>query len=151
MTIPKGFTTITPYLTFNNTSKAIEFYGKALGAEEIMRFPSESGGVMYAEVKIGNSIVMMGDANPVCGNKSSNDLGGSPVSFYVYVDDIEQAFQNAKDAGMKEEMPLKDMPWGDRMGTLSDDLGYQWTLAQHIKDVSPEEVQAAMAAGALNG
>jgi uncharacterized glyoxalase superfamily protein PhnB len=97
---------------------------------------------MYAEIQIGSSRMMMGDANPEWGCKSAKGLGGSPVSFYLYFEDVEAAFRKAKDAGMTETQALKDMFWGDRMGTLRDSLGIDWTLAQHVADPTPEEMEA---------
>ncbi len=143
-TIPEGFTSVTPYVVMDDAGAAIEFYKKALGATEKMRFPTPDGGVMYAEIQVGNSRIMMGNPSPDCGGKSAKSLGGSPVSFYLYVEDIEAAFSKAKDAGMLVKKGIEDMFWGDRMGTLTDPFNVEWTIAQHIRDVSPEEMQEAM-------
>lgn len=108
-TIPDGFSTVTPYITFDDTNEAIAYYSKALGATEIMRIPSPDGSVMYAEIQIGNARIMMGDTCPERDNQSAKTFGGSPVSFYVYVEDIDAAFDKAKEAGMTEKMPIGDM------------------------------------------
>jgi len=142
--IPEGYTTITPFISYDNTREAIEFYKKALDAEEIMSFPSPDGDIAYAELKIGNSHIMIDKAGEECSNPSANHFGGSPVSFYLYVDDVEAAFKKAKSAGMNEKQEITDMFWGDRMGTLKDQFNITWTIAQHIRDVSPEEIKEAM-------
>lgn len=132
--IPEGFTSVTPYVMMDDTAAAIEFYKKALGATEKLRLPAPDGNVVYAEIKVGNAIIMMGNCRP----------GGSPVSFFVYVEDVESAFKKAKDAGMSVKKEIEDMFWGDRIGTLTDPFNVDWTIAQHIRDVSPEEMQEAM-------
>ncbi len=98
-------------------------------------------GVMHAELLIGNSIIMMGEENPHEPCKSAVSLGGSPVSFYIYVDSVDEAFQRALDAGGESRMPLQDMFWGDRVGTLQDPFGYSWMIATHTKDLTDEEIQ----------
>ena len=143
-TIPEGFTSITPYIVMDDAAAAIEFYKKALGAEEIMRFPTPDGGVMYAEIQVGNARMMMGHHCPEWGGKSAKSMGGSPVSFYLYVEDLEATFSKAKSAGMSVKKKVEDMFWGDRMGTLTDPFNIDWTIAQHVRDVSPEEMQEAM-------
>jgi PhnB protein len=142
--IPEGFTSVTPYVVMDDTAAAIEFYKKALGAEEIMRLPAPDGNVMYAEILIGNARMMMGLPCPEWGGKSAKSFGGSPVSFFVYVENVEATFKKAKDAGMSVKKEIEDMFWGDRMGTLTDPFDVDWTIAQHIRDVSPEEMQEAM-------
>ena len=143
-TIPEGFTSVTPYVVMDDAAAAIEFYKKALGAEEILRLPTPAGGVMYAEIQVGNARMMMGCPCPEWGGKSAKSFGGSPVSFYVYVDDVEEVFKKAKDAGMSVKKEIEDMFWGDRMGTLTDPFKIDWTISQHMRDVSPEEMQEAM-------
>lgn len=142
--IPEGFTTVTPYVVVDDPAAAIEFYGKALGAEERMRFAMPDGTIMYAELQIGSARMMLGAPCPEYGAKSVKEFGGSPVSFYIYVEDIEAAFNKAKDAGMTEKKPIEEMFWGDKMGTLADCSGLEWTIAEHVRDVSPEEMQEAM-------
>ena len=142
--IPEGYTSITPYIVMDNATAAVEFYKKSLGAEVIMTFPSPDGKIMHAEIEVGNARIMIGNTNPKCDGKSAKSLGGSPVSFYVYVEDVQAAFDKATNEGMAEKQPLTDMPWGDRMGTLTDSFGIDWTVAEHVRDVSPEEIAEAM-------
>jgi PhnB protein len=137
--IPEGYTTVTPSLIQRDCNKAIDFYKKALGAEERMRMPGPDGKIMHAEVKIGNSIVMMNDE--MMGMQAAESLGASPVSFYLYVENVDTALQKAIAAGGKELCAATDMFWGDRMGQFSDPFGYRWTLATHIKDMTPEEMK----------
>ncbi len=137
--IPPGYTTVTPSMTVKDAPKVIEFYKKAFGATERMRMPGPDGKIMHAEIQIGNSIIMMNDE--VMGSRSAQTVGGSPISFYVYVEDADAAFKKAIAAGAKQQYALTDMFWGDRMGTLEDPFGHKWTIAQHVKDVSPEEMK----------
>lgn len=139
--IPAGYHTVTPSLVVAGAAKAIEFYKKALGAEEIMRFPGPDGSLMHAEIKVGDSVLMLGDEMPEQGGRSPKSYGGTPVSFFVYRDNVESAWKRAVDAGAKEVMPLQDMFWGDRTGCLEDPFGHRWWLAQHIQDLTPEEIQ----------
>lgn len=143
-TIPEGYTSITPYITFDDAAEAIELYKKALGAEVIMSMAAPDGKIMHAEIKVGNARIMLGCPCPEYGGKSAKTLGGSPISFYVYVEDIQSAFDKAKSEGMTEKKAPEDMFWGDRMGTLSDKFGLDWTIAEHIRDVSPAEIEEAM-------
>lgn len=146
-TIPDGFTSVTPFITFDDTTKAVAFYKKALGAVEKLTFPGPDGTLMYAEIQIGTARLMMGVPCPETGSeatKPEKGLGSSPISFYVYVENVESAIEKAKNAGMKEKKGIEDMFWGDRMGTLTDPFEIEWTIAQHVRDVSPEEMQEAM-------
>lgn len=147
--IPKEFHSVTPIFMFKDARRAIEFYKKAFGALELFVLPGpDDKGVMHAEVRIGNSVIMMGEETPHHPCKSAETLGGSPVSFYIYIEDVDAAFRVAVDAGAKIRMPLQDMFWGDRAGTVQDPFGYSWTLATHIKDLTPKEIrQGALAAG----
>jgi uncharacterized glyoxalase superfamily protein PhnB len=140
--IPAGYTTVTPGLCFKNTSRAIEFYKQAFGAEERERMLGPNGAIMHAEIKIGNSIVMMGDEMPGM-NKSVQTLGGSPVAFYLYVTDADTAHRRALDAGAKEIQPVTDQFWGDRSGQVEDPFGLRWNLATRTVDMSPEEMRKA--------
>jgi len=137
--IPPGYTTVTPSITVKDTRKVIEFVKKAFGAEEHAAMPGPDGKIMHAEFQIGNSIIMMNDE--IMGSRSAQTLGGCPISFYVYVEDADAAFKKAIAAGAKEQFPLTNMFWGDRMGALEDPFGHKWTIAQHIKDVSKEEMK----------
>ena len=140
-TIPTGFHSITPMLTVREPDKAIDFYKRALGAEERFRMQRPDGKVGHAELQIGTSVVMLGEASPEHGCASPRTLGGSPVGFYLYVQDVDTAIKRAISAGGKETMPVQDMFWGDRMGSFDDPFGHKWSLATHVRDMSPEEMQ----------
>ncbi len=150
--IPEGFHTLTPSFTFKDCRKAIEFYKKAFGATEKFAMPSPDGkGTMHAEIKIGDSNVMMADECLERGCKSAETLGGSPVAMYFYVNDVNAAFKKALAVGGAVWMPVQDMFWGDRIGVIQDPFGYLWTLATHVADVAPEDMARgaeAMFAGA---
>jgi uncharacterized glyoxalase superfamily protein PhnB len=127
---------------FRDARKAIEFYKQAFGAMERFAMPGPDGkGVMHAELRIGNSIVMMGEEHPNEPCKSAETMAGSPVSFYIYLENVDEAFGRALQAGAITRMPVEDMFWGDRVGTVQDPFGYSWSLAVHTKDVSPQELQ----------
>jgi PhnB protein len=140
--VPDGYTTITASLMFRDSNKAIEFYKKALGAKERSRMIGPDDKVMHAELTIGNTIVMLGDE--MMDYKSAESIGSSPVAFYVYVDGVDAAFQKAVAAGGKQVRPVTDMFWGDRVGQFEDPFGYRWSLATHVKDLSPKEMESAM-------
>jgi uncharacterized glyoxalase superfamily protein PhnB len=140
--IAEGFHSVTPMLMFKDARKAIEFYKRAFGATERFAMPGPDGkGVMHAELLIGDSIIMMGEENPHEPCKSAETTGGSPVSFYIYVENVDEAFRRALEAGAETRMPVQDMFWGDRVGTVQDPFGYSWSLATHTKDLTPEELQ----------
>jgi PhnB protein len=143
--IPDGFHTITPYLAIDGAAAAIEFYKKAFGAEEIMRMPGPGDLIMHAEVRIGDSPIMLSDANPEWGHHGTKHYGGSPVGLCVYVEDCDAAFKQAIEAGATEKRPLQDQFYGDRSGTVVDPFGYMWTLSTHKQDMTTEEIQAAAA------
>ena len=139
--IPKGLHTVTPSLVVAGAAKAIDFYKKALGAEELMRFPGPDGKIMHAEIRVGDSVIMLGDEMPDQGAKGPKAYGGTSVSFFVYGENVDAAWKRAVDAGAKPVMPLADQFWGDRTGCLEDPFGHHWWLAQHIQDLTPEEIQ----------
>jgi uncharacterized glyoxalase superfamily protein PhnB len=139
--VPEGFHTITPSLIIRDAAKAIDFYKKAFAAEELMRMPGPGGKVMHAEIRIGSSIVMMADENPEWECKSPLMLGGSPVNFFVYVENVDSAWRRAVDAGAKVKMPLSDQFWGDRMGALEDPFGHKWSLAQRTRNLTVDEIK----------
>lgn len=140
--IPEGWHSVNPYLIVQNAAEAIEFYKKAFGAEEIMRSPSPDGkSVMHAEIKIGNSIVMISDEFPDMGAYSPKKIGGTPVTLYMYVDDADAVYDRAVKAGATGTMPPQDMFWGDRYGRLTDPYGHNWSIATHMKDLTPEQIQ----------
>ena len=146
--IPEGYHTLTPSFTFKDSQKAIEFYKKAFGAKVLDLMPNLSGsGTMHAAIQIGNSILMMGDEmpSPNCG-KSAETIGSSPISLYLYVENVDAAFKQAVAAGAREVMPVMDMFWGDRAGSLKDPFGYQWMIATHKQDLSGDEIKKGAAA-----
>jgi len=140
--IPAGFHSVTPALTVKDTEKAVEFYKRAFGAEERMRFmgPDEKT-IMHAEIKIGDSILMLGEEHSEMGCRGPQSLGGTSVSFYLYVEDADQAFARAVSAGAKADRPVADMFWGDRCGQLIDPFGHKWSLATRKENLTPEEMR----------
>jgi PhnB protein len=140
--IPGGYRTVTPTLTVRGTDKAIEFYKRAFGAEERMRFlgPDDKW-IMHAEIKIGNSIIMLSEEYPEMGCRGPQSLGGTSVGLYLYVEDADHAFNRAVSAGAKAHMPVADMFWGDRCGQLTDPFGHKWSLATHKEDLTPQEIR----------
>ncbi len=144
--IPEGYHTATPYLIVKDAASAIEFYKKAFGATELMRMAGPSGKVMHAEIKIGNSPIMLADEVPEMGFRSPQALGGSPVSILLYVEDVDAVFSQAVAAGAKVERPVKDQFYGDRSGGVTDPFGHVWHIATHIEDVAPEELRERAAA-----
>ena len=139
--IPDGYYSLTPYLVIKGAGDAIEFYKKVFGASELMRMPGPGGRIMHAELKIGNSVLMLADENPERGFLSPPSRGGATGSVMFYTDDVDQTFQAAVAAGAKGDQPPTDMFWGDRMANLTDPFGHSWAIATHKEDVSPEEMQ----------
>jgi PhnB protein len=144
--IPDGYHTVTPYLYIKGAASALEFYKKAFGASELMRFADPTGRIGHAEIKIGDSIVMLADEHPEMGVRSPQTLGGAGFGILLYVQDVDKAFNQAVSAGGKIVRPLTDQFYGDRSGTLEDPFGHTWTLATHKEDVSMEEMHKRMAA-----
>lgn len=142
--IPAGMHTVTPYLICAGAADAIEFYKKAFGAVELYRLPGDDGQVMHASIRIGDSVIMLNDEMPKWGAFGPKSLKGSPVTIHLYVEDADASFAQAIKAGAKATMPLEDAFWGDRYGKLEDPFGHQWSIATHIRDVTPEEMQKAM-------
>lgn len=138
--IPDGFHTVTPSLTLKDSLKAIAFYKKAFSAEELGVFPSPDGkSTMHAVIKIGDSILMMGDEMAPC--KSAETTGSSPISFFIYVPNVDAAFKQAVAAGAEAVMPVEEAFWGDRCGMVKDPFGYSWMIGTHTRDLSEEEVR----------
>ncbi len=144
--IPDGYHTATPYLIIKDAARAIEFYKKAFGATEIMRMAEPSGKVTHAEIKIGNSPIMLADEFPEMGARSPQTIGGSPVSIFLYVENVDALANQAIAAGAKVLMPVQDQFWGDRYGKLADPFGHVWDIATHKEDVAPEEIHKRAAA-----
>jgi PhnB protein len=136
--VPEGFHTVTAHLVLDNAASTIEWYKKALGAEERGRHAGPDGKIMHAELKIGDSIIMVND--PVMGGKGPGMLGGSPASLWVYVEDCDALFNRAVSAGAQVRMPMDDQFWGDRCGVVVDPTGYTWTIATRKEDLTPEEL-----------
>ena len=148
--IPTGYHSVTPYLTVNNGVGALEFYTRAFGARETERMPGPGGKLMHAELRIGDSVIMLSDELPGTSTcKAPTSLGGTTAAVFLYVPNVDAAFKRAVEAGCKVLMPLADMFWGDRFGKLEDPFGNQWGMATHQEDVPPKEMgrraQAAMA------
>jgi PhnB protein len=145
--VPEGFHTVTPQLTLDNAVEAIEWYKRALGAEEVTRATGPDGKIMHAEVRIGDSRVMLNDA--MMGGKGPRALGGSPASLWIYVEDCDALFNRAVAAGAKTASGpmghMADQFWGDRCGTITDPQGYSWTIASHKEDLTSEEIQQRQA------
>lgn len=147
---PSCMRSITPHLICEGASDAIEFYKKAFGAQEMMRLPGPDGKLMHASVRIGDSIVMLVDEMPEWGALGPKALKGSPVTIHLMVDDVDAVFAQAVAAGATVKMPVDDMFWGDRYGQVIDPFGHVWSIATHMRDLTPEEIAAgreAMAKG----
>ena len=139
--IPKGYHTVTPSLVVAGADRAIDFYKKALGAVEQSRFAGPDGKLMHAEIKIGDSVIMLGDEMPDHGARGPKSYGGTSVGFFIYGENVDAAWKQALDAGAKSVVPLADQFWGDRTGCIEDPFGHRWWLAQHIQDLTPEELK----------
>jgi len=145
-TKPDGYPTLSPYLAIRGAADAIEFYKRAFGAQERGRMLGPDGRVAHAELLIGESLFMLSEEFPEMGGKSPQTLNGTPVTFVLYVDDVDTAFPRALEAGGTQLTPVETMFYGDRAGSLADPFGHQWMLQTHVEDVSPEEMQQRMAA-----
>jgi PhnB protein len=141
--VPTGFHTLTPHLTVRNADKALDFYKNALGAEVLNVARMPDGKVMHAGLRIGDSMLMLNEEFPEYGGLSPLSLGGTGVTVHIYTDNVDQAFDRAVSSGAKVKMPLMDQFWGDRYGVVTDPFGHSWSIATHIKDLSPEEMQRA--------
>jgi len=147
--IPEGYHSLTPYLAVEDAARAIEFYKDAFGAEEIHRMPGPDGSIAHAELQIGDSKVMLSDPFPQSNVRPPSERGGPTASVFMYVDDADAVFEQAQTAGATVSMPLEDMFWGDRFGSLTDPFGHVWSVATHIEDV-PEAEMAERAAAAMS-
>lgn len=140
--IPEGYHTAIPHLIVRNGAQAIEFYKKAFGAQEVMRMATPDGKIGHAELKIGDSIIFLADETPNMGmSKSPQTLGGCTGGVMLYVDDVDSTYERAINAGGKSFMPVQDMFWGDRFGSLIDPFGHAWSVATHKEDVAPAELE----------
>ena len=145
--IPDGYHAVTPYLIVKGGADAIDFYKRAFGATELFRMEHE-GKIGHAEIKIGDSPIMLADEHPEMGYKSPQTLSGSPVSILLYVEDVDTVFSQALQAGATQDRPIEDKFYGDRSGSLIDPFGHIWHVATHKEDVAPEEMEKRLAAGA---
>jgi PhnB protein len=148
--IPEGYHTVTPYLAVEDATEAIEYYTKAFDAKERVRMETPDGKVGHAELEIVDSLVMLSDPFPQASTKPPNELGGTSVSVFMYVEDVDAVVKRAVDAGAMVTMEVADQFWGDRFGSVKDPFGHLWSIATHVEDVPPEEMaeraKAAMAA-----
>jgi PhnB protein len=148
--IPEGYHTVTPYLAVEDATEAIEYYTKAFDAKERVRMETPDGQIGHAELEIGDSLVMLSDALPQFSTRPPKELGGTSVSVFMYVEDVDAVVKRAVDAGAMVTMEVADQFWGDRFGSVKDPFGHLWSIATHVEDVPPEEMaeraKAAMAA-----
>jgi len=142
--IPKGYHTITPFMTVRDAARAIEFYKQAFGAKERGVMKGPEGKIMHAELVIGDSIIMLADEFPEFGSLSPQSTGGSGTGLHIYIEDVDSAFDRAVKAGATVEMPVADMFWGDRYGKLRDPFGHKWSIGTHKADLSMEEMKKGM-------
>ena len=143
--IPEGYHSVTPYLFIRGAARAIDFYKNVFGAKEKMRMPGPDGKIGHAELQIGDSVVMLADENPQSQAKSPETVGGATNSLLLYLENVDSVFEKAVKAGAKSLKPVADQFYGDRMGTILDPFGQMWSVATHVEDVSPEEMQRRMA------
>jgi PhnB protein len=144
--IPAGYRSLTPYLIVDGAARAIAWYAGAFGAREVMRLTAPGGKVGHAEIDIGDSRIMLADANPEAGARPPGAFGGSPVSLHLYVADVDAAVTRAAEAGATVRNKPEDKFYGDRLGSLVDPFGHTWHIATHIEDVSVEEIERRMTA-----
>jgi PhnB protein len=142
--IPEGMTAVTPHLVIAGAAEALDFYVQAFGAVEEFRMPGPDGKLVHAQIRIGGSAIMLGEEMASCGALGPKALKGSPVTIHLYVDDADAFTAKAAKAGAKVTMPVADMFWGDRYGQLEDPFGHRWSVATHVREVSPEDMAEAM-------
>jgi PhnB protein len=142
--IPEGMHSVTPHLVCAGAAKALDFYQQAFGATELGRMPGPDGRLMHAAMKIGDSTLMLADEMPEWGSLGPKALKGSPVTIHLYVEDVDALVARAVKAGAKLTMPVEEQFWGDRYGKLEDPFGHHWSVATHVRDVTPEEMKKAM-------
>lgn len=149
--IPDNYNSVTPYLIVDGAARAIEFYKQAFGATETVRMDGPDGRIGHAEIKIGDSHIMLADEHPEMGARGPQTIGGSPVSLLLYVEDVDATVNRAVEAGAKLTRPVKDQFYGDRTGGLEDPFGHAWYVATHVEDVAPEEMRKRAAAAHQGG
>lgn len=148
--IPEGYHSVTPYLCINGAAEAIEFYKKAFGATEVFRMDAPGGKVGHAEIKIGDSHLMIADEYPEMGFRSPKSIGGTPIHLMVYVEEVDTVVNQAVEAGATLKRPVADQFYGDRTGGVEDPYGYFWYIATHIEDVPMDELQRRAEAAHAN-
>lgn len=139
--VPEGYHTVTPYLIVNGAAKAIDFYKQAFGARECFRVDGPDGRIGHAEIRIGDSIVMLSDEHPEIGARGPQSIGGTPVTLALYLENVDQVFQRAVDAGATVLRPVQNQFYGDRSGSVTDPFGHIWHIATHVEDVPPDEME----------
>ena len=139
--IPEGYHTLTPYLTIKNAAEALDFYKRAFGADETFRIASPDGKIGHAEIRIGDSAIMLSDEFPEMGARGPESIGGSPVMLHLYVENVDALVDRAVQAGGKLERPVADQFYGDRGGMITDPFGHKWWIATHVEDVPPDELE----------
>ena len=144
--IPEDYPQVIPYLTVDDAAAAIDFYSSVLGAKERTRMPGPDGRVGHAELDIGRSMIMLADTFPEMGNSSPPTLGGTPVTVMVYVEDVDDVYRRAVEAGATADRPVEDQFYGDRAGQFTDPFGHKWFVATHVEDVPPDEMAKRAAA-----
>jgi PhnB protein len=149
--IPDGYHSVTPYLVVGDGARAIEFYKQAFGATELFRMDGPDGRIHHAEIKIGDSHIMLADEHPEMNARSPKTIGGSPVSLMLYVEDVDATVGKAVEAGAKLLRPVADQFYGDRTGGIEDPFGHAWYVATHVEDVAPEELNKRAAAAQQGG
>jgi PhnB protein len=148
--IPEGYPQVTPYLIVDGAKDAIDFYGKVLGAVERMHMPGPEGKIGHAELEVGGSVIMLADPFPEMGVRDPKAIGGTPVMISVYVEDVDAVFEAALAAGATEVRPVENQFYGDRTGQFEDPFGHRWSVATHVEDVPPDEMERR-AAEAMGG
>lgn len=143
--IPVGYASVTPYLYIRGAASAIDYYKQVFGATVILSMPGPGGKVMHAEIKVGDSVIMLADENPQMDVLSPQSVGGVASSLLLYLENVDAVVQRAVDAGAKLLRPVQNQFYGDRSGTISDPFGHHWTVATHVEDVTPEEMKKRMA------
>src|SRR4249919_2413900 len=148
--VPEGYHTVSAYLAVDDAARAIEYYAEAFGAKEVVRMDAPGGKIGHAELEIGDSRIMLSDPFPQASTRPPKELGGTSASVFMYVEDVDAVVQKAVDAGATVTMEVEDQFWGDRFGSITDPFGHTWSIATHVEDLTPEEMQergkAAMAA-----
>ena len=139
--VPEGYHTLIPYIAVDDATAAIDFYQRAFGAKERLRMPGPAGMIAHAELEIGDSIVMLSDPFPQSSSRPPKELGGTSAGIFVYVDNVDELYKQAIDAGATSTMEPENMFWGDRFGSVMDPFGHSWQIATHVEDAAPDEME----------